>query len=94
VEDAVLKLHGIEPENKKNSALQVNRCPRCHQVNPGKQGYCGTCGLPLNDEVREQLEKDTAAVDMAIWEAIAADPRVLQLLNERLKEFQNNNNKG
>jgi integrase/recombinase XerD len=90
IDNAILKLNGIQIDDTHAAGLQVGRCPRCHDLNHESTSYCGKCGLPLKDSAREQLEQGIAAVDMAIMKAIATDPSILDEITERLNKFQNN----
>lgn len=90
IEDAVLNMHGIESPLKAKDNFKVGRCPRCHQVNPETQKFCGTCGMPLHDAAREQIERDSATIDLEILNAAIVNPDILKALAERVAELQNN----
>lgn len=58
VDDAILKMHGIIPDEKK-AKLPV-QCPRCSHVNAPEQQMCTKCGMALSLEaaMREDEKRD------------------------------------
>jgi site-specific recombinase XerD len=60
MEDAVLKLHGIESRQTGSEGFKVGICPRCKEVNPETFSFCGKCGMPLtsSSQKTEQSEHD------------------------------------
>lgn len=93
IQDAVLSMHGIESTQKANDHFKVERCPRCKEVNPEKQRYCGKCGMPLQDEFRAETEKAAAEMDIAILRAATMNPAILDEIVKRIEQYQNNKNK-
>lgn len=83
-DNAILKMYGIETEEKENNTLKVVKCPRCKELNPNSSRYCGKCGLPLKDEAITQDTKDSEAFDTLIFE-LAASPKFRQLLDNYKK---------
>ncbi|WP_292391807.1 tyrosine-type recombinase/integrase [Methanosarcina sp. UBA5] len=90
-EMALLKLNGIEIEGTYTDGLKVGRCPRCKELNPETQGYCGKCGLPLKDATAAEIERGKQDLDMAVMQAIAANPDVLKELTESVARLQKKN---
>lgn len=89
LQQAVQGLYGIEsPKQDSKEHLKVEKCPRCKEINPTSQTYCGKCGLPLKDEFRDKLNKDLVEMDLTIMKAIAEDPNVFQALAERINKYQ------
>lgn len=93
VDPDILRMNGIEVENIPVPSLQVGRCPRCKELNPETSLYCGKCGLPLKDEIKNKIEKDMQDIDMVIMKTIASDPKVLEALAEELNKIQGNKTK-
>lgn len=82
IDRAILQMHGMakEPEKK----LTVAKCPRCKEINPESVSYCGKCGMPLKEEARDQIEKETADLDLDILKAAILNPEILKELEKRL----------
>ena len=55
VDNAILKLHGIETEQATKKFI-VNKCPRCKEINPENALFCFKCGLPLTQEASTTVE--------------------------------------
>lgn len=90
VDNAVLKMYGIEIEGNHTESLKIGRCPRCHKINPETQKYCGTCGMPLHDDAKEQLEKESMEIENSILQAALIDPNILRALAQEINKLQNN----
>jgi len=93
IQTAVLKSYGIESYTEDKDTFKVGRCPRCKELNPETSAYCGKCGLPLKDDMREKYEKDMAEIDIEIMKAVAANPKVLEAIAAELNKIQNNKTK-
>lgn len=91
-ENALLKMNGIEIEDTHTSGLKVGRCPRCKELNPETSTYCGKCGLPLKEEMRATLEKDSADADLLLMEIISKNPDFYKALAEEINKLHNNKN--
>jgi integrase len=90
IQNAVLKAYGIESHTEDKDTFKVGRCPRCKELNPEKSLYCGKCGLPLKEEVKKKIEKDMAEIDIAFMQAVASNPKILEIFTEELNKLQNN----
>ncbi len=91
IQDAVFKLHGIESPARINDTFKVGRCPRCKEINPENSLYCGKCGLPLKDGVKEKIEKELSEMDLMLLRAAVLDPSIVEALAEEFNKIQNNN---
>jgi integrase len=56
LDDAILKLNGIQIDDTHTDGLKVGRCPRCHEINPENAKFCYKCGLPLTQEAVTTVE--------------------------------------
>lgn len=90
IDNAILKMHGIQIDGTHADGLLVGRCPRCHKLNPETQEFCGTCGLPLKDETKNKIENDKTELDIAFMKAVASNPKILEIFTEELNKLQNN----
>jgi len=91
MDNAILKMNGINTDETHTDGLKVGRCPRCKELNPERAQWCNKCGLPLHDDFKDNLNKDLTEIDMTIMKAIAEDPRVLQALTEKINKYQKSN---
>lgn len=90
-DDEILRIYGVEAKEKKRDKLAVIKCPRCKEIMPEKALFCNKCGLPLQEATAKEIEDGKIAVDMAILEAVATNPAVLQEIAARVAKLQKNN---
>jgi integrase/recombinase XerD len=55
VDNAILKLHGIETEQATKKFI-VNKCPRYKEINPENVLFCFKCEMPLTQEASTTVE--------------------------------------
>lgn len=59
VDRALLKVYGIEANgDKKESAFKPKECMRCKLANPATNRFCSRCGMPLDEEARNEVIKE------------------------------------
>lgn len=92
IDNAILKMNGIQIEDTHTDGLKVGRCPRCKELNPETSAYCGKCGLPLQEEIRASIEKDSTDADLLLMEIIAKNPDFYKALAEEINRLHNNKN--
>lgn len=86
IDNAILKMNGIQIDETHADGLKVGRCPRCHEINPENARFCFKCGLPLTQESAATIQKDKDEVTKTIIEAFQkADPALLNALMEVMK---------
>jgi len=66
IDNAILKLNGIQIDETHADGLKVGRCPRCKEINPENFSYCGKCGMPLNETSSTKIESDKSAVLLGV----------------------------
>jgi len=87
VEDKLLKIHGVLPEERpQESPLAPRRCPRCQETNPATNRFCSKCGLALDAKVATRLEEETRKRDERLARVLE-DPEVRALLIRKLAEL-------
>jgi integrase len=63
VREATLKLRGLKVESEfEENDNKPHRCPKCREVNPARQKYCGKCGRPLTKAGMDELESAKAQI--------------------------------
>lgn len=56
VDNALLKVYGIEnEEEKKESLLKPRHCERCGETNQATNKFCYKCSIPLDEESRAEV---------------------------------------
>lgn len=84
-ENAVLKMHGLQPRDVVSDADKIVMCPRCHKRCPASVNWCD-CGMPLSE--------DAVAEDEAIQHAQRAHERdqmssyIDSVLTEKMIELE------
>ncbi|RLI97828.1 MAG: hypothetical protein DRP00_03345 [Candidatus Aenigmatarchaeota archaeon] len=58
VDNAVLKMYGIENNGKKVTQFDLIECPKCHQKVSRLEDFCPYCGYPLNEKFALMTEKE------------------------------------
>lgn len=57
IDDAILKMHGLKKDEKKEDILKQVQCPRCKHMNDPNNEICERCWLPLKPSVYREVEK-------------------------------------
>lgn len=83
VDDALLKLHGLQEEKPEEKGNKAKRCPRCKEINPPNFKFCGGCSLPLDTKAVVELEEHRKNADDLMSELVK-DPDVQKLLIEKV----------
>lgn len=79
-EKAILKMNGVEIEEKPKDTLRAGKCPRCKDFNPDTSSYCGKCGHPLKETSMRQLEEETDTFETEFAQLIAKYPNLIENL--------------
>ena len=80
IQDAVLKVYGLQSRETEKNKLEVIKCPRCKEINPETSSYCGKCGMPLKDDSIKQLETEQDTFEAEFGQLIAKYPNILEAL--------------
>jgi Site-specific recombinase XerD len=86
IDNAILKMNGIIIDDTHVDGLKVGRCPRCHELNQETALYCVKCGLPLQEELKSKIEKDSAAIDLEVMKAAVLNPEILKEILKRIEK--------
>ena len=73
MDDAVLKMYGLQKEEDLIDPMKPGQCPRCHELNPPNARYCFKCGLMLS---KEQITVENEAMK-EIMEKLQTNPELL-----------------
>jgi len=59
VDEAIMKMHGIEPESSEDKPEKLKMCPICKILNSVDSKICYQCGKPL--DLKKAIELETRA---------------------------------
>jgi hypothetical protein len=88
VDKALLKVYGIQNEEKKEeSQLNPKKCPRCQEINPFSNKFCNKCGQILDahlaiEEIKIDLERKNADL---LLNKMMNDPEFKDLFTKKMK---------
>lgn len=83
VERTQLEAEGIitrEEKNKESNVLKPIICPRCKDINPSAARFCSRCGMPLDAETAENIDKRATKMNYEFIELVLKEPRLLEIL--------------
>jgi integrase/recombinase XerD len=85
VDSALLRLHGVEPEEEKQRPkIDVVTCPRCSVKNMPTARFCNKCGLPLQIQAAMEVENARKEAD-ALMSLLLEDPDIKSLMLTKLR---------
>jgi len=78
----LLRLYGLEPEDKKEAKLKTVQCPHCRALNTTIARVCVNCRMPLT--VEEAMDKEERIMQFFsdMMELAAKSPEVAGILNK------------
>jgi integrase len=82
IDDAILKMYGIIPEEKTMPKLTTVVCSRCKQVNGSTSDFCSRCGMALKVNTAIDIEKKRSDIAMALMELVEKDPEIAKVLRD------------
>jgi len=85
MDNAILKMHGIEKDTHINETLKVGKCPRCHEINQDKASFCFKCGMPLTES---SATIESAASDEILMKTTAIQGLIDAAIKAALQEMK------
>ncbi len=86
VDDALLKLHGLQEEKQDDESSKAKRCARCKEINPPSFKFCGNCSLPLDTKTAMEVDAQRKSTDNLMSE-LTKDPEVQKILVKKVIEL-------
>jgi len=87
VDKTLLKMHGIEVEEKQQEAkLKVRFCARCKERNSPVSRFCSRCGSPLDMQTALQVQEERAKAD-ELMTKLLSDPDVQSVIKRKLQQM-------
>jgi site-specific recombinase XerD/ribosomal protein L40E len=92
VDNALLKLHGLAKDEKKEEGiLKVKICPRCQEKNDPIARFCKRCASPLDIKTAldfEEKRKRKDEVVAKVIEALSEDPKIKERIYKVIKKLK------
>lgn len=83
VNEAILAMHGIKPDNQKESLFKPKPCPRCSAINSKDSRFCHKCGSILDVNTALELDDNRKQSDDLMAELVK-DPEIQKMLVKRI----------
>jgi len=94
IDDAILRLNGILPDNKPKDEFLYTVCSRCKQKNSPGTKLCYSCGLPLDwkyaTEIDQKKRELKEKLDRVLTE-LAKSPEILDILLNAISMLKSEN---
>jgi|Deesub1362B_J571_1020462.scaffolds.fasta_scaffold00148_95 integrase/ribosomal protein L40E len=86
IDNAINKVYGIETEEeKKETKLKPQKCPRCEEMNSPTAKFCQRCGLVLDEKERLKVQFEESKTMPEIMGEILIDPERRNQFKEMLQ---------
>ncbi|MBD3181468.1 tyrosine-type recombinase/integrase [Candidatus Poribacteria bacterium] len=83
VNEAILEMHGIKTDKKKESLLKPKQCPRCSTINSKDARFCHKCGSILDVNTAIELEDERSKGDDLLADLLK-NPKIQRLLAKEI----------
>jgi integrase len=80
VDDALLKMHGIVTDEKKDIQMSPKKCTRCNVMNSPTTKFCSKCGLALDIKAALEIEEKSSETTMDLMQAARNDPKIMDFM--------------
>ncbi len=80
MDNAVLKMYGIQKDEELIDPMRPDQCPRCKELNPKNARFCFKCGMPLSAESAKTIELKESNLLLEFMELLKKEPRLLEVL--------------
>ncbi len=80
LDNAVLKMYGMQKEEELIDPMKPDHCPRCKELNPKNAKFCFKCGMPLDVEAAKTVDAKESEMMLQFMELLKHEPRLLDVL--------------
>jgi integrase/recombinase XerD len=90
VDDALLKLNGLIPDEKEEQKIKIRICQRCRENNEPTARFCNRCGSPLDMKTMFELEEKQRIADevtYSVLKELASDPEIEKLISTKISKL-------
>ena len=86
VNEAILAMHGIKTDEKKESLFKPKQCPRCLAINSKDARFCQKCSSILDVNAALDLDQQRRSGD-ELMAKLMKDPEIMQTIVKRIAEM-------
>ncbi|AAM05099.1 TPA: tyrosine-type recombinase/integrase [Methanosarcina acetivorans] len=87
IDNSILRLNGIDiKDSEDDDRLKTAKCPRCKELQDGKNQFCFKCGMPLSAQTASSIEQGTAEFNLEMMKAVMQDPGILKLIMAEIEK--------
>ena len=86
VNEAILAMHGIKTDKKKESLFKPKQCPRCLAINSKDARFCQKCSSVLDVNAALDLDQQRRSAD-ELMSKLMKDPKIMQTIVKRIAEM-------
>lgn len=90
MDNAVLKMYGMQKEEEMVDRMKPDQCPRCKELNPMNAKFCFKCGMPLDTNTMKSIEAKDGNVLMEFMELMKREPGLLDMMKGMTQAVENN----
>jgi integrase len=90
VDDALLKINGLEDRREKLVEPKPKKCPRCNEINPHNFKYCGNCSMALDIKAAVEADKKKKVAMEALgglFEGKNMDSALENFVREKIESY-------
>jgi integrase/ribosomal protein L40E len=86
LDEALLRIHGLSEEKKKEDVFKAIVCPRCKERNSPIARFCNKCGLALDVKTAIELDERRRSAD-ELMSVLLQDAEVRELIARKIAEI-------
>jgi integrase len=83
LDNAVLKMYGMQKEEDMVDTMKPDHCPRCKELNPKGARFCFKCGMPLDRNAAKEIQEKSQMIPEVIA-ALQNTPEFQKLFAEAI----------
>ncbi len=84
VDNALLKMHGMAPEETREVKMSPKKCVRCSTMNAPTSKFCCRCHAALDLSAAIDFDKERNAVMVELFDLMSKDPSIMDLLKRQM----------
>ena len=85
VDDALLKMHGIVTEEKKDVQMSPKKCTRCSVMNSPTTKFCSKCGMALDIKAALEIEGKDSEITMDFIQFARNNPNIVDFMKNLMQ---------
>jgi integrase len=85
VDDALLKMHGIVTDEKKDVQMSPKKCTRCSLMNSPTTKFCSKCGMALDIKAALEIEGKDSEITMDFIQFTKNNPNIVDIMKNLMQ---------